>query len=73
MKQPPPAVPPLHLHLHLPGRSWWLLPASALLFAITVTIGLLGRNSTVPPGPTSHGTKACSRVGPPHRQASPWF
>lgn len=41
MKQPPPAVP--HLHLHLPGRSWWLLPASALLFAITVTIGRLAK------------------------------
>jgi hypothetical protein len=39
MKQPPPAVPPLHL----PGRSWWLLPASALLFATTVTIGLLAK------------------------------
>jgi membrane-associated phospholipid phosphatase len=37
MKPPTSAVPPLHL----PGRSWWLLPASAFLFAITLTIGLL--------------------------------
>jgi hypothetical protein len=39
MKPPPHAVPPLHL----PGRSWWLLPASAFLFAIALTFGLLAK------------------------------
>ncbi|QCB97352.1 phosphatase PAP2 family protein [Arthrobacter sp. PAMC25564] len=39
MKPPSPAVPPLHL----PGRSWWLVPASAVLFAIALTIGFLAK------------------------------
>jgi undecaprenyl-diphosphatase len=39
MKPPTSAVPPLHL----PGRSWWLLPASAFLFAIALAIGLLAK------------------------------
>ncbi|WP_211881860.1 phosphatase PAP2 family protein [Pseudarthrobacter albicanus] len=39
MKPPAHAVPPLHL----PGRSWWLLPASALLFASALTIGILAK------------------------------
>jgi membrane-associated phospholipid phosphatase len=39
MKPPTSAVPPLHL----PGRSWWLLPVSVLLFAVALTIGLLAK------------------------------
>ena len=39
MKQSPNPVPPLHL----PGGSWWLLPASAFLFAVTLTLGLLAK------------------------------
>ncbi|WP_211882870.1 phosphatase PAP2 family protein [Pseudarthrobacter albicanus] len=39
MNPPTHEVPPLHL----PGRSWWLLAASALLFAITLTVGLLAK------------------------------
>ena len=39
MKQPRYVVPPLGL----PGRSWWLLPASVILFAITFVVGLLAK------------------------------
>lgn len=39
MKPPPHSVSPLRL----PGRSWWLLPASAFLFAAALTIGLLAK------------------------------
>lgn len=39
MKQSRNVVPPLGL----PGRSWWLLPASVILFAITFLVGLLAK------------------------------
>ncbi|HEY8701730.1 MAG TPA: phosphatase PAP2 family protein [Arthrobacter sp.] len=39
MNPHPPSVPPLHL----PGRSWWLLAASALLWAAALTVGLLAK------------------------------
>jgi membrane-associated phospholipid phosphatase len=41
MKQPPAAVTPLHLHL--PGRSWWLLAGSAFVFAVAITLGIVAK------------------------------
>lgn len=46
MKHLPTAVPPLRL----PWRSWWLLPASIVLFAATLALGILA-NRFGSPGP----------------------
>jgi hypothetical protein len=45
MKPPLQSVPPLYL----PGRFWWLLPASVFLFAIALTMGVLANYGS--PGP----------------------